>query len=484
VWQTNNTNTGSNRGYFVGSEKPIHPAMTKHPTSGVLYASWSEYKNSRAYYGRNDGAASSIYSIYDPPEHTDIHFGLNGSSANPSPTIAYNANVYSNGGWTPLSTGMSNSGGVNIWDSSAGSSGYASGGSFYVAETLAHEAMLAQFENQRVVAKGAAIHVTYYDTDTKSLKYWYNERATNVTAANYRSNTNVTFGGVSYPNRRWINLDGGFDGNDYVSAWNATDSRVVGITGAGGTIGGIDTGSTTNAADGNRDAASSAAAGEFSAIDLTREGYPVIAYYDISNQTVKLAYADRAVPLGRTHWARQNVLSPGDPNYMFSGKYISMRIDTRSGMQNRIHIVFNRNSTGNLIYVTGTQASVGGAYTFEPSVIIDSVGNVGKWADLSLDGNGNPWVSYIDTSRVDSFDGIKMAFCVTSNGTGTAVDASDTTGLRNPDKWEVMNMPTIYNVADKRTSIENWDNTSEQFWSAAIGYASDDFFRIGYYIKP
>jgi hypothetical protein len=37
---------------------------------------------------------------------------------------------------------------------------------------------------------------------------------------------------------------------------------------------------------------------------------------------------------------------------------------------------------------------------------------------------------------------------------------------------------------DKRISIENWDNTSEQFWSAAIGYASDDFFRIGYYIKP
>ena len=48
-------------------------------------------------------------------------------------------------------------------------------------------------------------------------------------------------------------------------------------------------------------------------------------------------------------------------------------------------------------------------------------------------------------------------------------------------------MPTIYNVADKRTSIENWDNigtgTNQQFWSAAIGYASDDFFRIGYYIK-
>jgi hypothetical protein len=111
------------------------------------------------------------------------------------------------------------------------------------------------------------------------------------------------------------------------------------------------------------------------------------------------------------------------------------------------------------------------------------VGNVGKWADLSLDANGNPWVSYVDTSRVDSFDGVKMAFCLTSPSTGGTVDASATTGLRNPDNWEVMNMATIYNTADKRTSIENWD-TAAQFWDAAIGYASDDYFRIGYYIKP
>jgi hypothetical protein len=165
---------------------------------------------------------------------------------------------------------------------------------------------------------------------------------------------------------------------------------------------------------------------------------------------------------------------------MFSGKYISMRIDTRAGMNNRIHMVFNRTSTGNLIYVTGTQTTSGTDYVFEPSVVIDSVGNVGKWADLSLDANGNPWVSYVDTSRVDSFDGIKMAFCLASTATNMAVNV---TTLRNPDNWEVMNMPTIYNVADKRTSIENWD-TATQFWDAAIGYASDDYFRIGYYIKP
>jgi hypothetical protein len=116
------------------------------------------------------------------------------------------------------------------------------------------------------------------------------------------------------------------------------------------------------------------------------------------------------------------------------------------------------------------------------------VGNVGKWADLSLDANGNPWISYADSSWFDSLDAVKMAYCLTSTSTTGSVDTSATTGLLNSDNWEVMNMPTIYNVVDKRTSIENWDDigtgTNQQFWSAAIGYASDDFFRIGYYIKP
>jgi hypothetical protein len=310
--------------------------------------------------------------------------------------------------------------------------------------------------------------MTYYDTDTKSLKYWYNVSGTNVSSANYNGGTaTVSLGGTAYPNNRWVNLDGGFDGNDITGI-----DRVLGRTG-GGT-----TGNNTNI-NGNRGAAitgdigTSTQAGEFSAIDLTNQDYPVIAYYDVTAQTVRLAYTTSTIPLVNAAapvnsgiWKRQNVLAAGDTNFKFSGKYISMKIDQST---NRIHMVFNRNSTGNLIYVTGTQ-NVDGSYAFSPSVIIDNVGNVGKWADISLDGSGNPWVSYIDTSRVDSFDGVKMAFCLNS------------ANLSDPNAWETMNMPSIYNVGDTRTSIENWD-TGAQFWSAAIGYASDDYFRIGYYIK-
>jgi hypothetical protein len=474
VWQSNNTNTGTgdnaNRGYFHGSEKPVHPAMTKHPTTGVLYASWSEYKNSRAYWGRNNvdtpnaqagtsatPAPGYILSTYDPPEHTDIHIGRTDGT----PTVAYNANTYGNGGWV-----IGQTGGTYVWDRQANAV-YSSGGNAYVAENLVHDQMLAQFENQRVVTSGDNIHVSYYDTDTKSLKYWYNGAGTNVTSTQYTNNTILAIpaGGTSRPNNRWINLDGGFDGNDLSTGTNNPD-RVLGRTGGGTAGSNVNVVGNRGAANG--DVGSSSQAGEFSAIDLTSEGYPVIAYYDVTNQTVKLAYSNAVVALTTANWKRQNVLSSNDPNYKFSGKYISMRIDRTTG---RIHMVFNNNSKGNLIYVTGTRNDDFNGYTFSPSVIIDSVGNVGKWSDLSLDADGNPWVSYIDTSRVDSFDGVKMAFCL------------DSTKLSDPNAWETVNACLYYNVGDARTSIENWD-TAAQFWDAAIGYASDDFYRIAYYIKP
>jgi hypothetical protein len=460
--------------------------MTKEPVTGVLHASWSNYENVRLYRGANNAAVTSIYNSYDPPEHTDIHFGQAGvdsGAANGSPTIAYNLNLWSGSGTWPIGS----VGSMAVYDNSA-SANYASGGSSYVVESLYHDRILAHFENPRVVTRGNAIHLSYYDTDTKSLKYWYNTKGINVDSTQYlASDYNVSLGGTSYPNNRWINLDGGFDGHDRYRS-----NRVLGWI-SGGTAGNTFNASTTSlniAGDSthrgpaNGDVGASPLTGEFSAIDLNRDGYPVIAYYDATNQTVKLAYSMAAIPLAVTQWKRQNVFPSGDPNSTFSGRYISMRIDTRSGMNNRIHMVFYRTNTGDLIYITGTQSGSGVDYVFEPSVVVDNLGNVGKWADLSLDANGNPWVSYADSSWFDSFDAVKMAYCLTSTSTTGAVNTSATAGLRNPDNWEVITMPTIYGVSDKRISIENWNNTGTQFWSAAIGYASSDYFRIGYYIKP
>jgi hypothetical protein len=469
IWQSNNSAAGTaanaNRGYFAGSSKPVHPAMTVNPASGVLHASWSEYKDSRAWRGTNNGSAVNIYSIYDPPEHTDIAIDRNTGDPNKTPTIAYNANVYSNGGWT-----IGNTGGMQVWDNLAPSlSGYAPGGSAYMAESLVHDQMLAQFINERVVTRNSHIHVSYYDTDTRSLKYWYNYSGYSRNGSEYTNNLAWTPGtppGQLRP-QRWINIDGGFDGNDMNG-----ENRVVGYI-SGGTAG--NSANAASARNGGAFGPWSSAAGEYSAIDLTNQGYPAIVYYDIEGMTVKLAYTTQELPLAAANWKRQNVFAPGDPNRDFSGKYISLRINPAN---NEMHIAFNRTNTNDLVYVKGTR-SADGSYTFGQSVIVDSVGSAGRWVDLSLDSSGNPWISYLDISRVDFYDGLKMAYYNPGQFSAPSADSNGrvTTG------WEYMHVPLGFYVTDARTSIENWDSGA-QFWSAAIGYASDDYFRIAYYTKP
>ncbi|MBL8966622.1 MAG: hypothetical protein JNG85_06405, partial [Spirochaetaceae bacterium] len=119
----------------------------------------------------------------------------------------------------------------------------------------------------------------------------------------------------------------------------------------------------------------------------------------------------------------------------------------------------------------------GSAYTFGPSVVIDSIGSVGVWADLSLDGL-NPVISYLDSSMVNTFDGVKLAYY------DPALEsvAGDVAGQPDSiDGWETMNAALGYEVESVRTSVET--DTGTNFWQAAVGYSSNDYFRIGYYVK-
>jgi len=425
IWQSDNTATGNNRGYFTGSDDPEYPAMSING-SGVLYGSWSNYAESDVYYAPNNGNAVTIFHAYDPLEHTDISFGNR-------VTVAMNINIYGNNNWD-----VRGAGGSYIWDAQADAQANwweeAWSGTPYVgvynAEALYHDEKLMQFINQRVVNDGNRIHHTYFDTDTKSLKYFY-----------VLSNTATN----SY-NQSFINVDGGSDADD--------GTRLVAV---------------------NR----SAAAGEYSAIDVNPNGYPVIAYYDITNRTVKLAYSSTTSP-DESEWNLMTVMDTEDTNYEYSGKYISMRVDS----DGYVHMVFFRNSTGDLIYLKSTNAPTNGstAYTFGDSVIIDSAGSVGVWADITIQpvtgtNNDIPIISYLDSSLVNTFDGIKMAFYDPT----LEVEAGDTADLPDSaDGWEYLNAALGYEVESVRTSIEN--DTGSNFWGQAIGYSSTDYFRIAYYV--
>ncbi|MEM5947081.1 Ig-like domain-containing protein [Spirochaetia bacterium 38H-sp] len=408
VWQSDNSTGTTSSGYFTGSDQPVHPAMTIDPVNGLLYASWSYYPSSSAFIAPINGARQSIFSLYDPPEHTDIDFGNRA-------VVAYNANYYN---------GNSTYGGMYVWDSQAPSNTYSK--YFYAGENMSHDSYLMQFINERVVADGDNIHVSYYDVDTKSLKYQY-----------------ILSGDASTAEHQWVNLDGGSDGDD---------TQIVG------------TGRVS-------------AAGEFSAIDVNPSGYPVIAYYDISRQTVRIARSNSTTPTNANNWQLQDVLATSDSNYQYSGKYISMRIDSAG----YLHMVFFRVSTGDLVYLKSTNNPTNGttAYTFGPSVIIDSNGSVGLWADISLDDNDMPVITYFDSALVNTFDAIKMAYYDPALETlsGDVAGEPDTI-----DGWETMYAALNYDVDQKRLSIE-YDTGNNNSWWAAIGYASSDYYRVAYYIK-
>jgi len=67
--------------------------------------------------------------------------------------------------------------------------------------------------------------------------------------------------------------------------------------------------------------ARSANAGEYVAIDVDEDGFPVVVYYNTAAQTLRLARANKVNPTAPADWTRQNVFAGGDPNAQFSGQH-------------------------------------------------------------------------------------------------------------------------------------------------------------------
>ncbi|MGL1892566.1 MAG: hypothetical protein OCD02_13130 [Spirochaetaceae bacterium] len=408
IWQSNSTSTGNNRGYFTGSQDPIHPSMTIDNT-GILYGAWSNYALADVLMNsNNNNNTTQVFSSYDPAEHTDISFGNDVA-------IVYNANTYGNNSWTTWGAG-----GVELWDETNDRT--------YAMEELFHNEMLMQFINQRIVTNGTTSHIVYYDTQSDSLKY----------------DRKLMTSGTTGEQITWINIDGYYDADDGTRVVGGTGSRTVGNN-----------------------------TGLFSSIDVTpTDGFPVISYYDVENQKLKLARSNSATP-DETNWFIQDITLDGS----YTGKYVSMKIDSAG----YIHLVYYKTSTGDLIYLKSINNPTDGsaAYVFDgvdvdtdvDEVVLDEIGSVGMWADITLEGT-TPIISYLDSSRVNTFDGLKVA---------TVETIFDVDHDGSPDTvWETQNLPLLYEVDSIRTSIES--DTGTNFWDKAIGYASSDYYRIAYYV--
>jgi hypothetical protein len=437
--------------------------MTIDPANAKLYGAWADFNDQAVLYAQTE--ATSVVTMLDNNggggmDHTDIYMAKNRRSTNGNaPAVAYH-NTFQYAGIYDVN----NSGGVYIYDLNGSTAFPYFTGRVYPAELTYHNTTIDQFTNMRIVTDGDNMHVSYYDTKTKSMKYWWGTSGSYPTRANYTGNAVYT------PNmaaRRWINIDGAYD---------TEDNNPNRVRQGGGTTG----------------EARSARAGEWSAIDLRTDKKPVIAYFDDEHQTVRIAWSSVVDPghhtsngaavtgsgnnaAGGERWTVQYAMNIADPNYEFSGNYISMRIDT----SNNAHLAFLNTQDSTLVYLKLTWN--GSGYTPGTSVVVDELGEGANWIDLSLDQENRPWISYLKDKK-NFYDVMKMAY----------LDISLFSNIDDDNRgWEIMSVPARYYVLDSRTSIENWpsrdtdsNTTTTRFWTAAIGYKSSDYYRIAYYTKP
>jgi hypothetical protein len=301
---------------------------------------------------------------------------------------------------------------------------------------------------------------------------WQNVRISKALANTSNAETNV--------NRIYMTAFDARNNSLWYGSRNGTANTVMFIDGGNANI---------NA---NNGLAAVASAGQFNAVDYDNFNLngvtairPIIAYYDQTNDTVRIALGLNNNPgTGATQWTRMNVLAPGSSLYRGSGRYISIKVDKSNG----IHLAFFNSVRSTVVYAYA--ANRNSDFT---AYAIDDVVKGGTWTDISVDNNGNPWIVYGDSSRTGNYDGARMAY---RSGTGTTTGIQFVRSKRDPvtnasiTGWEAVSMPSNYTINNDRLNIEAWPPTlrggtlgTAPGWNAAIGYASDRY-RIGYFYYP
>jgi hypothetical protein len=442
VWQSNEDD------YFAGSSTPIYPAMAMNPSTGDLYASWSNYSDAEVYRSKlgDDDSTTRVFFAYDPPEETDISVDNTGQV-----NVFYSANYQGGNGDSDWVSGITHAGGVYLYDDSAPSLTVKSGSDhIYRFELFYHDRMLQQFKNLRV-ARGTDdgyIHVAYYDRLSNSVKY-----ADVKDGQAFPDSTN--FGNSTNFELPWIRIDGGSDDEDTASLSYTYGSWPYQTTSTGtcSVVSQFDDGLSV-----------SAGTGETVALAVDDDNYPVLVYIDADTGTLRLARSNKNSPMSASDWTVQSVLSTHDANYNLVSDYVAAKVDS-SGF---IHIIFE-NTKNQLIYVKSTNnPENGAAYTFGDSAVID---DSGMWADLTLHGT-TPYISYM--SRINSYDSIKLAYY--DSALDLARDGSAAGG------WETMTAPLDKKATNVRTCIEAQPDPASASWEAAVGFTPGDLYRVAYYI--
>ncbi|GHV94317.1 hypothetical protein AGMMS50293_06370 [Spirochaetia bacterium] len=443
IWVTDNDGgTTSNRTYFEGSDGGYYPAMTINARDGVLHGAWADLSAANVSKGRSDTSASSFNNggAEDPYTDVDIFFNTynsgTASNDNYSMVFQYGRDYSAQRGsvFVANRTNSMRTGNPLLRPPNNGERG-------------------RYFWNMRIASRSngtgndnTVFYTSAYASGTRNLRYAQG-------TGNDRNTTEYT--GLI------------IDGNSALS--NVANNNSF------GTIGGA------------------AVAGEYSAIGLRTNNYPVIAYWDKTNDTVRLAYANSDSPTSSngSNWTRRYVIPSGDIYEKGSGQYISMKIDPRN---NDIHLAFFNSLKNTLVYAKGTYD---GEFT---TVAVDNAVIGGRYTGISLDSSGNPVITYVDGVG-GTYGRAKIAYLDTAAFTKLSKDPFSNAKVNTG--WEAMNVPLGYAAAMNdergRLSVEAWPprtpNATMSYtppslgWNAAVGYYSagagtSDRFRIAYFIKP
>ena len=170
----------------------------------------------------------------------------------------------------------------------------------------------------------------------------------------------------------------------------------------------------------------STSAGSYLALDVTKDGRPVIVYYDAASEGLRIAYSTSATPSmtvvkdGRDTWTRQAISG------VRGGTYVQAKIDGN----NYLHIMY-RDSDGKLCYLKSTNAPDGVAYTFGSPMTIDSSGTYGTLSVMKTDSGFVPCVSWLNSEG-------------TANGVKYALLRNVDTGDGNTESlWDVQIVPAV-----------------------------------------
>jgi hypothetical protein len=426
-------------------------------TAGTLHGTWSVYGNANVYYGTNNNSGTRLYG-------GGTNSGDNNDNPPGEPFTAADISIFNGGGESAVNFG-------------------------YTQLIDGRPLLIARATTNRI----SSVNLNGSDTLMEAQKYGSNGRWQNIRVSKALSNGSgepnvgrlymtahdadykgLWFGIAENGTRTPMIIDGGRNENQQPTA---APPRITVNAGALAPV---------------------ASAGDFSAVDFDGTG-PIIAYYDATNDTVRVALGTGN---GTGGWNRKYLLpstGAGSELYRGSGKYISIKVDKDGG----IHLAFYYSVKNKVVYYYAASRNNIGSAPNGTTVIAHTVDDVitgGEWTDVSVDDNGNPWIVYSDSFRTGNYDGVRVAYRSSGttggiNFTGTLkcpVTKADITG------WEALTMPAIYKVNKDRLNLEVWPPTlrgsvslgtrpagaaNANNWAAAVGYASD-MFRVGYFYYP